>query len=228
MLDGFNPNQYSDEQLWCLGLSAVNTQYNGERHDLLGHSDRDQYQNILSAWWDIVDRDTYQESIEWLRDDGHRSDFNEVLGHVLSLSSAELHDLLSQMKEQDARTWHRFRIVSHYRTVIHRHGIVAWDLARVVLLARMAFTAGYINEFEAWETIYEEATQANTLFDNWYEFSQSYLIGRQFAMRNLDDAAGNKHIQSAHALLSDPGSPWVRFPKFGHFDIEQFNKKNVH
>ena len=229
----YNPYGYNEEQLWCLGLSAINAQGNGERHDVLAHSDPERFRNTLSAWWDIDDRKTYLESVQWLRSGGHRKGFNEIVGQVEARTSAELSALMEEISKKEPRLSHQYRMVNHYRTVMSGCGIAAWDLARVVLLARMACTCGYIDEAEAWQTIFSEAHQANSLFRNWYAFAHSYLIGRQFAMRNLNDDSGMENIKSTHLLLTDPASPWLRYPDFGSYDFGQltsdpFTVKKVH
>lgn len=226
--ESYNPLGYSEEQLWCLGLSAVNAEGNGERHDVLVHNDQERYRNVLSAWWDIVDRNTYHASIEWLRSGGHRTDFNDILGVTMSVTGAEWNAVLARLEKLNKRAWYQHQLVYHYRTVVRGQGIVAWDLARVVLLARMAATCGFIAEAEAWNTIYNEAEHANKLFNNWYEFAHSYLIGRQFAMRNLNDASGKENIRSTHTLFSDPSSPWLRYPVFGACEFSHLVNPTSH
>lgn len=213
-LTPYNPYEYTPTQLWCLGLSAINTEVNGERHDILQHADPHTFQNSLRAWWDIHDRDSYLESIAWLKQEGHRMAFNEHWGITLVTPITEWLQQEAEIKKRDAREHHRLAIVRHYRNQLGSQGIAAWDLGRIVLLARMAFTAGYISEQEAWDTLLEQGAQATRLFNSWYPFAHSYLIGRQYAMRNLDDRTGRNNLQATHRLLTQPESPWLRYPDF--------------
>lgn len=214
----YNPLGYTPIQLWCLGLAAITAEYNGERHDLLKHGDRDRYDNVLRGWWDIHNRRTYLDSLEWVRKEGHRLMFADHWGEMLVTSEQEWEQEAESLRKTDPKAFNRKTLVRHYRRVIGAQGINAWDLGRVVLLARMAATCDYISESEAWETIWAEAQQAARLFSNWYQYAHSYLVGRQYAMGNLDDDNGMAYLRITHRLLSDPSSPWQRYALFGELN----------
>lgn len=78
----------------------------------------------------------------------------------------------------------------------------------------MAATTEYISIEEAWKTIFETGRITTGLFENWYQYAESYLIGRQFSMRNLDDENGRRQLHITKRLLTDPFSPWSRYNQF--------------
>lgn len=224
----YNPKDYSEFQLWCLGMSAINTQFNGQRHDLLKHDPDRRFDDVLRAWWDITDRKTYLETIEWLNKEGHRMPFNRIWGQTMVMTEIEKHHYREEVIKTDPHARHRDKIVNHYSGVLGSHGIAAWDLARIVLLARMAATSEYVTEDEAWQTIYQQAEHALKLFGNWYQFAHSYLIGRQFTMRNLDDEDGKRNTNITHNLLTNPSSPWILYPNFERDNVSDSAPTTAH
>jgi hypothetical protein len=214
----YNPSGYTAEQLWALSLSAINTQANGERHDLLKHKDSEEYKKVLASWWDIRNAEQYRETLDWLRKEGGRQIFNRDWGHLATLSPDKIPLILDRTESHNPQQFHRFKIIYHYRDVLDGAGIAAWDIGRACLLARMAATANYIEDAEAWTTILEYGVLARGIFNNWLQFSHSYLIGRQYSMKNLDDSSGRKYMNAAQVLLTDPQSPWCRYPGFDRAD----------
>lgn len=210
----YNPEGYQQHQLWCLGLSAILTQVNGQRHDVLLHSDAETFARVLSGWWDIVDRTTYFENVQWLVEQGQRQVFNSLFRAQMLVPEHEWRLGAETLRQQDTKQYQREMLVRHYRSVIGSGGIAAWDFGRVTSLARMAATCGYISEREAWDEIYKQANAVQKVFSNWFEYGHSYLIGRQFAMGNLDDEKGKSTIAITQRLLTTDDSPWCRHPQF--------------
>lgn len=211
----YNPEGYQSHQLWSLGLSAILTQVNSQRHDVLLHSDADTFSRVLSGWWDIVDRKTYFENVQWLIEEGQRQVFNSLFRAQMLVPEHEWRLTAEALKQQNSKQYQREMLVRHYRSVIGSGGIAAWDFGRVTSLARMAATCGYISTQEAWDEIYKQADVVKKLFNNWFEYGHSYLIGRQFAMGNLDDEKGKSTIAITQQLLTNDDSPWCRHPQFG-------------
>ncbi|ACY14608.1 DUF1266 domain-containing protein [Haliangium ochraceum] len=58
--------------------------------------------------------------------------------------------------------------------------IWAWDLARVVPLARKAFMAGLFDEAQAWDAILSASRPAHALFASVEDFYENYRIGHAF------------------------------------------------
>lgn len=210
----YNPEGYQAHQLWSLGLSAILTQVNGQRHDVLLHDDAETFARILNGWWDIADRKTYFENVQWLVEQGQRHVFNNLFRVQMLIPEHEWRLTAETLGQQDPKQYQREMLVRHYRSVIGSGGIAAWDFGRVTSLARMAATCGYISAQEAWDELYKQAEAVKKLFNNWFEYGHSYLIGRQFAMGNLDDEKGRSTIAITQGLLTTDDSPWCRHPQF--------------
>lgn len=91
---------------------------------------------------------------------------------------------------------------------------IAWDLARVVLIARGAHTAGYLPEDEAWEYLMSGLATAQRNYRNWRQFGEGFLTGAIFWAATQDLAAAKTHVvqrrQSLFELHIARSSPWRR------------------
>ncbi|MDR2349418.1 MAG: DUF1266 domain-containing protein [Deltaproteobacteria bacterium] len=59
-----------------------------------------------------------------------------------------------------------------------KNGILAWDMGRLVLVARLCRDAGFIDDKTAWDAIIGAYETAKETFNDWREVAASYLIGR--------------------------------------------------
>lgn len=89
-------------------------------------------------------------------------------------------------------------------------GILAWDLGRLVTVARMSLDCKYIelNEFSRILAHVDKELCSN--FSSWPQFAKSYIIGRaSWAGQNMTLGG---IIGIAEDLMTDPRSPWVLSP----------------
>ncbi|MCL1917045.1 MAG: DUF1266 domain-containing protein [Peptococcaceae bacterium] len=84
----------------------------------------------------------------------------------------------------------------------------AWDMGRIVNVARWSYESGYISEAQAWEYIFFAEKECASRYANWEEFGKAYIIGR--AMCDL--TALYVFMDMVKRLLKDEKSPWTRLP----------------
>lgn len=85
--------------------------------------------------------------------------------------------------------------------------ITAWDMGRMVNVARYSYDLGYISESQAWEYIFFAAQESSSHYADWAAFSRAYIIGRAlWGGQNLNfyDA-----IRTVNKLKNDKKSPWM-------------------
>lgn len=89
-------------------------------------------------------------------------------------------------------------------------GVTAWDLGRLVTLARMSFDCGYIEQRELIRILAHVDGELRSNFSSWPQFAKSYVIGRaSWAGENM--MLGGI-IGIAEDLMTDKNSPWVLSP----------------
>jgi len=94
----------------------------------------------------------------------------------------------------------------------------AWDIGRLVNIARWSYDLEYITEEEAWEAIYIAYGWALETYDSWQDFAKGYLLGRAMwggtsARKGLSRITRLKTvIQITKRLLEHKDSPWNIVP----------------
>jgi hypothetical protein len=87
-----------------------------------------------------------------------------------------------------------------------KKGILAWDLGRLIIIARMCYDIGYIDEKTAWGVITNAYEMAVKEFKDWREVAVSYLIGRGTWGGDTMMLGGLYSI--AEKAFEDDNSPW--------------------
>lgn len=84
--------------------------------------------------------------------------------------------------------------------------LLAWDIARGVMVARHAFHAGFITDAEAWSHIRMAARTAQQSYPSWEEFGRRFLRGRLRWARDRDQ----RFDKAVDYLVKSRRSPWRR------------------
>ena len=88
--------------------------------------------------------------------------------------------------------------------------VTGWDAGRIVFLARACCEMGYLTEEEAWHYIGRADALAHEACGSWRELAMSYILGR--SLWGGKRAYNSVMKTTADVLLSNPKSPWVRYP----------------
>ncbi|TDP42041.1 uncharacterized protein DUF1266 [Nocardia ignorata] len=90
----------------------------------------------------------------------------------------------------------------------------AWDLARLVFIARASCTAGYLTEDEAFEHMLTGLDRARQHYRNWRQFGDGFLTGAIFWAATQDLSAAKRQVAERHRMIAGlhlrPSSPWRR------------------
>lgn len=95
-------------------------------------------------------------------------------------------------------------------TAILRRGSIAWDLGRIVYLARSCLTVGYFNTEQAWQIISSIQIEFEKNFTDWKSYGQSYMLGR--SLWSYEDAAIDGLFDIYLQAVSSANSPWLKYP----------------
>ena len=88
---------------------------------------------------------------------------------------------------------------------LSRINAAAWDMGRMVNVAKWCYTCGYITEDKAWEYIFF-AEKESLHYTDWAAFSNAYLVGR--ALWGGDNELLDVAMNVVDGLLKDKESPW--------------------
>lgn len=166
----------------------------------------------LSKYWGIDSALSVKSTLEWLSNDGHRHYFERVIKSYYGNGSDSEMDLVAQQKcirymcnlhealpilqkEQLLEDINNFSELS----------VLAWDMGRLVTVARGCYSCGYITEQQAWEYIDFAYNQSKARYSSWKELIQGYVLGRAMWGGNNPTLLGI--IAIAEDAITNPKSP---------------------
>lgn len=211
----------TDKQFAALNIGAINAEQTSCFCDSLetGIGKKETASN-LADYYNVYDSQTAIETLNWLRDEGHRIYFDAIKKKVSGASETidtgmlnddqkanlpvYLENLKSTLKELLL-----VKCLANIRSLADS-SILAWDMGRLVLVSRCCSDLGYISETEAWNYINHAYSQCKAVYKDWSDLANGYIIGR--AMWNGSGNMLSGIIDIALELLSDDDSPWKKIP----------------
>lgn len=185
-------SQFSEEQLRALAFGAVLTARNPMNYDSLpGMAGifTEAIKEVLVESWDITDRDTAIETLDWLRDEGHHLpvdpeyySYDEIFQIVTGQVEAQPEELAAFEAEAASCRAVTQALTENYGYTEEELAAVttvsAWDYDRLVTVARWCYGAEYITEEEAWAYINEAATRGTGDYTSWRTYFAGVMYGR--------------------------------------------------
>jgi len=205
---GDTSNSLTAEQKgWALATSAILTERNEQRHDLLAGAEATaaevaHWKGTLQEWWGVRNRKDLIGTLAWLEAAGHRRRFQKMGANLASEANAG----------SDPEYARQIELVRTHYARLGKKSLLGWDHARFVSLCRWGYLVGYLSEDEAWQWIMPKARELQKTFDSWADLGENYLIGREFWSRDETAMHGWRYRAAYQRLLSNPESPWARFP----------------
>ena len=172
----------------------------------------------LSDYYDITDRESALETLEWLFASGHRVYFDLIKGAIsgreTQIDGSGLdEDDIARIKEYISNLQESLGDLIGYDFIklkqpadLYQQSIAAWDMGRLVLVTRCCFDAGYISDEEAWHYIFNARHLSQESYISWEDFASGYVIGRAMWSGNTMSLIGI--IAITQGLLKDEESPW--------------------
>ena len=212
----------SKVQYAALNVGAITSEQNGYFYNSIEtEPDKEDVVARLKDYYGVINSDSAIEILEWLLHRGH-SVYFEAIRPIISNSSNEFNvDVLLESELDRSLTTY----ISHIKEsleIIVDHQIIkgasefkiisirAWDLGRLVLVARCCCDANYITEEQAWHYIMSAYDLAKEIYINWEEFAKGYIVGR--CLWGGNDGALFGIISITRGLLKDDNSPWMKYP----------------
>lgn len=141
----------------------------------------------MVQWWGIANREQALDILNWLKQEGHRQKYQQLL-------------------KQNSLHWHRVFEDHPLPAVGAVQNIAAWDYVRSVCVARWCHDYGYLSWEQVWPFIDTATRQALRDFDSWESYMASFLAGRLMWSPESETHADLAGI--AAYLLKSPHSPW--------------------
>lgn len=214
-ISSLTPEQYA-----ALNVGAINAEQAMYFCDSLetGAYCKDIAQNLMN-FYDIVDRESAIDVLEWLKDRGHRIYFRAIRAFVAGTSVGIDDSIL--LEDEKSNTYEFIKNLNEATEKLIEKGylggkeylancsVAAWDMGRLVLLVRCCYDLGYLSLEEAWKFIMTAQRISRDSYYNWEDFASDYIIGR--CMWNGPDMMTGGLISVISGLLKDTNSPWLKY-----------------
>ena len=168
---------------------------------------KDQVKKILMDSWDIDDKNSSMETIQWLKDRGHRVGFTEGYKKYLSLSDSDK-KLILKIYENRIEEIENFLFYKDHGKEIGSKSLIAWDYCRIIQVAGMSYVCGYLSYDEAWKEIMDAAKVIQKSYSSWEDMARNYMLGGEFW--SGDKYYISSRLNAYYWLLENENSPWKK------------------
>ena len=145
----------------------------------------------LKLAWGITDRATADETISWLLNSGHRSEYQLSMELLLYLGYFNRSD--EEIREDYKNDEAALDLV-----LLYKHGgvtsIDAWDYCRAMQVIRECYLAGYYTEQEELDQMLAIAKIIQNTCSSWDEMAESYLRGYEYWSDSADNYRYRKNL----------------------------------
>lgn len=195
---GQDEDALSDTVRWFNASYAILTEINGWDYNIFaGLKPSFQVaameQASLEEWWGVTDRQTADETLDWILNEGHRADFAADMSYLDELGLGEFAEdertavmaYSFEMTEEEAQNYvNAYKMYEQYGA----EAIDAWDYCRALNLMSFFYLAGYYNEEEALDKSLKISQVLQGKFDSWDALVDSYLRGYEYWAEESSDA----------------------------------------
>ncbi|MDE7358797.1 MAG: DUF1266 domain-containing protein [Lachnospiraceae bacterium] len=163
--------------------------YSGSRP---GISDKIIAKALLENTWNVTDRESADEMLLWLLEEGHRVPFAEELAYLAEMGLADVPEdqraeavlAAFDLDEQQAKQYAEwFSLYEQYG----EDAAAAWDYSRAMWLLSYYYLAGYYTAEESLDQSLTLAETVQTTFDSWDSFMESYFSGYEYWSEESSD-----------------------------------------
>lgn len=167
-------------------------------------------QNLLQNSWDVTDRDSADETLNWVLSEGHRVSFAQEMDY---LADTGLVDVPPEEREQFLLdnfeiTATQAQYYTDWFAQYEQNGddtAAGWDYSRAMSLLGFYYLAGYYTEEESLDLSLTIAEDIQLTFDSWDSFMESYFIGYEYWAE--EDSTDRREIYEE--LKAGPDSPFL-------------------
>ena len=181
----------TDTIRWFNASYAILTDLNNWDYNLFGglpanDESKATVQQLLPEWWDVTDRASADETLDWILTEGHRLDFAENMqalegaGVKPDTSVEDIASLLESDYGFDSEEAVSYASAYPIYTEHGENAIAGWDYCRAMNLLGYYYIAGYYSEQEALDKSLEVAQTMQPLFESWDDLIDSYLWGYEY------------------------------------------------
>lgn len=211
----------SDTVLWFNATYAPLIYSNGWNWKLVGGirptpENIEIMDSLLKQSWGVSDRESALETVERLREKGHRNTCRECMEELEELGLLELDE--KEFKKaflKSGLTDNAYRYViayQMYQSGLDADAMAAWDLCRVNQLYASYYICGYMTYEEAMDASLENSLVLQEMYSSWDEMMDGYVLGYQFWQGDpdtKDDSPTKERRRMYEMMLQMEDNPYL-------------------
>lgn len=148
---------------------------------------------LLYKTWNVTDRESADEMLLWLLEEGHRVPFAEELGYLSEMGLADVPEdqraeAILDAFELDTQQAKQYAVWFSLYEKYGEDAAAAWDYSRAMWLLSYYYLAGYYTAEESLDQSLTLAGTIQTTFDSWDSFMESYFAGYEYWSEESSDA----------------------------------------
>jgi hypothetical protein len=209
----------SERELFALAVGALSSS-EAQLTSLTTGLSRPRALVTLSQTWGVTSTKTALETLDWLLGEGHRTYFEGVVS-IYRADRVRWNKAAYDVFEDGAKGLEYVHHLADAMPALEAAGIVrnredldrgaiAWDMARGIGVARLAYDAGFLREGDAWQIVIAAADMVRRRLSSWDELVRSYVMGK--AMWSGPGEELDSIIEKVRRLLAGTDTPWADQP----------------
>jgi hypothetical protein len=204
------------QKIWALAMSGMLAEMYRRNHAVIGHPPRTEadiktgFDNLANGWR-IRNQTDLQRRLDYFRTEGSSAEFNRIVRDIIGATPGKINQLKARY-EGSPQVLHQMYLVEKFYPILGAKSLIAFDLARFVMLCRAAYEAEFMTENQVWNTIYPQAIVLQRTFSSWKEVGENYILGTAFVSANEYDKEQTRLDEALNRLLTIKQSPWVQLP----------------
>lgn len=182
--------EVSDTLRWFNASNSMLIYVNGWDYQLYGglepnETSQEIAKQILDNSWEVTDKASADETLNWLLSEGHRTEFAEEMEFLIEcgIDEVEAQERASflydnfEVSEEEAQTFAKW--YNRYEES-GEDAASGWDYNRALSQLANFYLAGYYTLEEALDASLDVAEMIQTSFDSWDEYMESYFTGYEY------------------------------------------------
>lgn len=194
------PDTLADTLRWFNASNAILMQLNGGELDIVAGFEPSVFiegtmRGLLEQSWDVTDRASLDETVEWLLTEGHNEGAVDYLAELVT-DDMSREELALYMEEGGFTADEQGGVLALYdaKALYGDQAIKGWDLSRAMSIYGWGYLAGYYTYEEAMDKSLETAKMIQGIFHSWDDFTNSYLLGYAYwSDSDLDDTSSDAY-----------------------------------
>ncbi|MCM1254199.1 MAG: DUF1266 domain-containing protein [Clostridium sp.] len=187
----------TDTIRWFNASNAILIAANGWDYQLYGGLQADDMnkevaRQLLDESWDVTDKDSADETLDWLLSEGHRTDFTsemEILDEMefYTVAEEERKDALVDNLGLDEVTAEYYAAWYGRYEEDYEDAASGWDYNRALSQLANFYLAGYYTLEESLDASLKVAQTIQSSFDSWDDYMESYFTGYEYWAQESSD-----------------------------------------